>query len=294
MTYDSHILITFCVYTALGQSLVLAAGFGGMMSLSQAASLGVASYSAGLVAVSFGSSFFSQVLIAAAASLFFGWLLSLSGARHFDDEFILASLAIQVLFQSVVTNWQSLTGGPLGLSGIPGIRFFGWTVTQGPDYAAAFIIWLILSSIALHWISKSRYTAFLSAASSDPIFATSLGIAVTRIKGSALMLTSLLMVVPGILYASYARFLEPSTFSVGESILVLTVLIIGGRRSLIGVTVASAGLVLSAEGLKGVGLPAHLAANGRQVIFGALLILAVVVPRPSVWKRTRPRRVDVA
>ena len=284
MTYASHLFVTFSIYALMGQSLVLAAGLGGMMSLAQAASLGVAAYSAGIIATMVAGNIYLQIFASTVLCLLFGWILSLSGARHLGDSFILASLAIQVLFQAIVTNWQSLTGGPLGLSGIPPARIFGINISRAEDYAAAFCIWLLVSWASLWWLKKSHYSAALCAASSDPILARSLGIGVRGIKSSALVICSLLMVIPGLLYASYTRFLEPTAFSVSESILVLTVLIIGGQRSLGGVAAASAGLVLSIEALKAVGLPTAVAANGRQVVFGILLVLAVLFPRSSSKK----------
>ena len=78
--------------------------------------------------------------------------------------------------------------------------------------------------------------------------------------------------IPGVMYAHYISYIDPSSFTVDESIFVLSIVIIGGMRNLWGSVIASTFLILLPEALRFVGMPNAIAANMRQIIYGAILI----------------------
>jgi branched-chain amino acid transport system permease protein len=78
--------------------------------------------------------------------------------------------------------------------------------------------------------------------------------------------------IPGALYAHYIRYIDPTSFTVDESIFILSIVIIGGMRNLWGSIIAAAFLVLLPEALRFVGMPNSVAANMRQIIYGGILI----------------------
>jgi branched-chain amino acid transport system permease protein len=82
----------------------------------------------------------------------------------------------------------------------------------------------------------------------------------------------MLAAIPGILYAHYISYIDPTSFTVDESIFILSIVIIGGMRSLHGCVIASAFLGLLPEVLRFVGMPNAVAANMRQIIYGGILI----------------------
>ena len=81
--------------------------------------------------------------------------------------------------------------------------------------------------------------------------------------------------VPGVLYAHYISYIDPTSFTIMESIFILSIVIIGGMRNLWGAVIATAFLIILPEALRFVGMPNNIAANLRQIIYGAILVLVM-------------------
>jgi branched-chain amino acid transport system permease protein len=111
------------------------------------------------------------------------------------------------------------------------------------------------------------------------VFAQSLGKNTLRFKVTAFMVSAALAALAGSLYAHYLTYIEPSAFSVMESILVVSMVIIGGSGSRWGALVGAAVMVILPEALRFVGVPTSSAANVRQICYGMSLI-AILVIRP--------------
>lgn len=85
----------------------------------------------------------------------------------------------------------------------------------------------------------------------------------------------MLAAVPGALYAHYVSFIDPTSFTIHESIFILSVIIVGGMGNLWGSLAATGFLILVPEALRFVGLPGGIAANVRQMLYGTALILVI-------------------
>lgn len=86
----------------------------------------------------------------------------------------------------------------------------------------------------------------------------------------------MLAAIPGTLYAHYVSYVDPSSFTINESIMVMSIVIIGGMGSFLGSFMAAAFLVLLPEALRFVGMPDSIAANTRQIVYGLSLVLVVM------------------
>src|ERR1700761_3350498 len=125
MNYILHLCIFICFYTMLSQSLNLAAGKTGLISLAHAGFYGIGAYTSALLTLNTGTPFWLNLPIAILISGLIAFLVSLVALRTIEDYFIICTLGIQIIIFSVMNNWMSLTKGPLGIPGIPGIRFWG-------------------------------------------------------------------------------------------------------------------------------------------------------------------------
>ena len=272
MEYLLHLLILIGIYVMLSQSLSLSAGFGGMISLAHAGFYGVGAYTAALLAVNYHMSFLLTLPIAMLLSGLLALIVSAIALRTIDDYFIVCTLGIQVVVFSMMNNWMSLTRGPLGIPGIPGIKFFGVAIESK---WAFLLLTLIFASFIFFFLKKLTSSAFgrtLRALSEDEIFTQSLGKNVYFTKVIAFTVSAMIAAVPGVLYAHYISYIDPTSFTVDESIFILSIVIIGGMRNLWGCVIASAFLVLLPEALRFVGMPSGIAANMRQIIYGAVLV----------------------
>ena len=272
MEYLLHLLILVGIYVMLAQSLNLSAGFGGMISLAHAGFYGVGAYTAALLAVNYQIPFLLVLPVAMLLSGLLALLVSAIALRTIDDYFIVCTLGIQVVVFSLMNNWMSLTRGPLGIPGIPGISLFGvgieskWAFLLLTLFFAAFIFFFLKK------LTASSFGRTLRALSEDEIFAQSLGKNVYLSKVIAFTISAMIAAIPGALYAHYITYIDPTSFTVDESIFILSIVIIGGMRNLWGSVIAAAFLVFLPEILRFVGMPNAIAANMRQIIYGGILI----------------------
>jgi branched-chain amino acid transport system permease protein len=199
-------------------------------------------------------------------------IVSAIALRTIDDYFIICTLGIQVIVFSLMNNWMSLTHGPLGIPGIPGIQIFGMDIESNWTFLLLTIVLASLIFFFLKWMTGSSFGLTLRALSEDEIFTQSLGKNVYLSKVIAFTVGAMLAAIPGALYAHYISYIDPTSFTVNESIFILSIVIIGGMQNLRGSICAAAFLVLLPEVLRFVGMPNAIAANMRQIIYGGILI----------------------
>ena len=257
----------------LAQSLTITAGYSSLTSLAHAGFYGIGAYTTAILSVNYGFQFIVTLPIAMLLSGIISVLVSLIALRTVDDYFIIITLGIQVIAFSIMNNWMDLTNGPLGIPGIPPISLFGVVIKSK---IAFLIITLFLSGIifiVLRNITRSPFGRLLIAISEDEIFAKSLGKKVYTSKVISFTLGGMLAAIPGVLYAHYITYIDPTSFTVNESIFILSIVIIGGMRNLWGSAIAAAILVILPEALRFIGIPSNIAANMRQIIYGLTLII---------------------
>lgn len=276
MEYLLHLGIFICFYTLLAQSLNLAAGKTGLVSLAHAGFYGIGAYTTALLTLHFGFSFWLNLPIALLISGFVALIISLIALRTVEDYFIICTLGIQVIVFSLMNNWMDLTRGPLGIAGIPAIELFGF----GLDGKISFLL-LAMGFMASAWyllknLLHSGFGNTLTAISEDEIYAQSLGKNVYLAKTVAFTLSAMFAAIPGALYAHYISYIDPTSFTVSESIFILSIVIIGGMGNLSGSFFAAAFMVMLPEALRFVGMPDSIAANMRQIIYGAVLVIVMM------------------
>jgi branched-chain amino acid transport system permease protein len=272
MEYLLHLLILVGIYIMLSQSLNLSAGFGGMISLAHAGFYGVGAYTAALLAVNYQVPFLLALPVAMLLSGLLALIVSAIALRTIDDYFIICTLGIQVIVFSLMNNWMSLTKGPLGIPGIPGISLFGIEIERKWAFLLLTLFFVGLIFFFLKKLTGSALGRTLRALSEDEIFTQSLGKNVYLSKVIAFTAGAMLAAVPGALYAHYISYIDPTSFTVDESIFILSIVIIGGMQNLWGSVIAAAFLVFLPEVLRFVGMPNAIAANMRQIIYGGILI----------------------
>ena len=279
MEYILHLAIIICIYTILAQSLSLVAGYSGQMSLAHAGFYGIGAYTTALLSINFDSPPLLNLVAAMILSGIIAYVVSKVAVRTVDDYYIFITLGIQVVIYSLMNNWQDVTNGPLGIPGIPAFSILGFEFNEKIAFffLAAFfagIVWFVLSNI-----TKSPFGRVLCALSEDEIYTKSLGKNVAQAKVVSFVISGMLASIAGVLYAHYISYIDPSSFTVDESIFILSIVIIGGMRNLSGIFLAAVFLVLFPEFLRFIGLPSSIAANLRQIFYGIALIAVI-------WRKT--------
>lgn len=280
MEYLQHILILTGLYVILSLSLNLIVGYTGLLSIAHASFYSVGAYVVALMALKFHSPFIINIVCGVLLSCLLGVLVGLPSLRIRDDYFVVATFAFQVITFSILNSWVSLTGGPMGLPGIPQPTILGVEISS---HFRFLVLVGIVCAMAL-WVSsrivRSPFGRVLKAIREDEVFAQAAGKNVAAYKVFIFTIGSGMAAVAGVLYAHYISFIDPTSFTVMESIFIISIVIIGGSGSPWGPVVGAVALVLLPELLRFIGLPNSVAANLRQMIYGGLLV-AFMMWRPQ-------------
>lgn len=276
MEYLFHIFILAAIYSILALSLDLLVGFTGLISICQAAFYGLGAFTSALLATRSGVPFIlgapAGMLVAALASL----PVSLATGRLRGDYLVVLTLAFQTIVYGVLINWTEVTGGPRGIAGIPPPLIFGWSITSHVGYFILCGTMAVMSFFTVSNVSNSPLGRVLRAIREDEGAAQALGKNTARIKLGVFAVSAGLAAIAGALYAHYVSYIDPSSFTVMESILILSMVIIGGTGSRWGAIVGAVVLILLPEVLRFIGLPSSLAADLRQLLYGLLLVLTML------------------
>jgi len=273
MEYLLHILILICIYIILSESLNLIAGYAGILSIAHAAFYGVGAYVAALMALKLQTPFLANLFCAIILSGILGALVGIPSLRIRDDYFVIATFAFQVITFSVLNNWVSFTSGPMGLPGIPQPKIFGLAFSSHWSFLLLAAVFSVMVFLTCRRIVHSPFGRVLKAIREDEVFALAMGKNVAFYKVLVFVLGAGMAAVAGALYATYITFIDPTSFTVMESIFVISIVIIGGAGSLWGPVLGAAFLVSLPELLRFVGLPSSVAANVRQILYGGLLVV---------------------
>ena len=279
MEYLLHIGIMLCIYVILVLSTNLTVGMANLLTMCQAAFYGIGAYIGTFFLMQFNLPFVVIALIVMALTGLTSIVISYASVKLKGDYFILATLGFQMIVYTILYNWISVTRGPYGIPGIPAIKLFGvWSLNGIYSY---FFLSLVLV-MAVVWffgqLQRSPYGRMLKAIRTDELSAQALGRNTIQLKSWAFFISAAFAGLAGTVYASYVSYIDPTSFTLDESIFIITALFIGGIGSRVwGSVVGAAVVVILPELLRFVGLPDAVAANLRQIIYGVVLIVLMFV-----------------
>lgn len=297
-------------YVALGWGLSILVGMIGLLDLGYVAFYAVGAYAFSILAVDYGWSFWQTLPIvvlicAVGAAMVGGPILRLRG-----DYFAIVTLGLAEIIRLTIINWQSLTHGPDGITGIPRPSVFGMaTFNMGDDALPSFSDWTgmehdpmqrlifmyllllgfaLLVMLLLGWLRRSTFGLAFEAIREDEIAAQATGVNRAMMKLFAYVMAAIIAGIGGAFFASRQGFVSPESFNPMESFIVLAIVVLGGMGSRLGVVIAA--LVL-------IGLPELFRefAQYRMLAFGLALVLIMLWRPQGLLAHRRPTqtlRVD--
>jgi len=278
--YLLHILVITGIYIILTLSLNLVVGYTGLASLGHAAFSCVGAYASSLLALRYGVSPWIGLPIGACSAAILGLVVGAPSLRLKGDYLALATFGLGVIVYSVAKNWMAVTRGPMGLPGIPGFSIFGYQISSVWAYLILVAFFVFLTFFVLRRVVKSPFGRVLRGIREDEVAALAMGKNVNKYKMIVFVVGAFFAGIAGSLYAHYITFIDPSSFTVMESITILLMVVFGGMGSLGGSFVGAAVLVIFPEMLRFLGMPSSVAAPLRQMIYGLLLIV-LMLKRPQ-------------
>ena len=269
------------IYVMLGLSTNLLVGIVGIFSVSQAAVFGVGAYIVAHFLMAMDPlSFLPALAIAMVCCITLNILVTLPSLRVSGDYFVVTSFGIQLLATAVFTNWTAGTGGANGLPGIPPPDVFGHELDSTFQLMALCLCGLLLACGCFWLIMRAPFGRLLRAIREDELAVAAAGKNVLRAKVSAAALAGAFAGMAGGMYATFLSFIDPSSFDLDASILLLTMVVVGGARTLAGSIVGPFLLLAMPQALSMLDIPTTIAAAARQLIYGVLLI-AFMLFRPQ-------------
>jgi len=271
--YFLQILILINIYIIIAISLNLIAGYLGILSIAHAGFYGIGAYVTALMSIHMNFSFFVNLPFAILVACFVGIIIALPSLRIHHDFFVIATFGFQVILFSIFNNWIALTNGPLGISGIDKIQIFGLVIDSSFEYLIFTLIFTVIIYFIAKRIVESPFGRVIKAIREDELFTQSLGKNITKYKIIVFLIGGSFAAIAGTLYAHYFTFIDPSSFTILESIFMISIVVIGGAGRISGSILGAILLVIIPELLRFLGMPTSVAANLRQIIYGALLVL---------------------
>ncbi len=288
--YLAHFLVMVGIYSILALSLNLLIGYSGIFSLAHAAIYGIGAYASALAALKLGLGFWGGMVVAASVGAFASALVAIPSLRVAGDYYVVASFGLQVVLLAVFMNWTDLTNGHAGLPGIPRPNLFGWVIDQPLEYVFLATAFAVLTWAICRRLTGSAFGRVLQAIRDDEIAALAMGKNVVLVKIVIACISSALGAMAGSLYAHYITYINPSSFALHESIFIATLVILGGSERLAGPVVGAFLLLAIPELLKFLAIPDAVAAPMRQIIYGALLVLFMLIRPEGILGRARHGR----
>jgi branched-chain amino acid transport system permease protein len=268
--YWIDVLNNVGLYTMLALSLNLILGHAGMFHMGHAAFFAIGAYTTAFLNLSHGWPIMWTMPAAAltaglAAALVAGPIIHLRG-----DYLLIVTIGIVEIVRIALTNdIFGLTGGPNGLMGIARPSVFGFRLSR-PHHFFYFIWFMVaLSLLLFHWLENSRFGRALKFIKEDAVAAENMGVNTTRYKLMAFVVGAAWAGAAGTIFACRMRTVSPDSFNFSESVILFTIVILGGSGSQRGVVLGSF-LVM--------GLPQILMdfQDKRLLVFGAALVIMMI------------------
>jgi len=284
--YILNILMQAATQAVAVTGLVVVLGYCGQISLAQAAFFGLGAYGVALGTTDAGLPFSVALAIGIAAAVLFGVLLGLASLRLGGHYLAMVTISFQQILTLVLTNWIGLTHGPDGVRGIARPAVPGLRLDAGDRYLTLCLLALAAVAWAVWRLKTSRLGRAMQSVRDNEIAASTCGIDVFRTKVLAFAISAALGGLGGGLYAGARSYISPDEFGFGESIVMLTMGLLGGIASPFGALLGTGLLVILPEWLR-------FLRNIYLAVYGAAVILIMVFLPEGLWGFTNRLRRTV-
>lgn len=275
-TYQTNIMITALMYVVLGLGLNIVVGMAGLLDLGFVAFYAVGAYSYALLNHHFGLGFWAVLPIGGCLAALAGLILGFPVLRLRGDYLAIVTLGFGEIIRLVLENWNEFSMGPSGISNIARPGFFGIEMSLNGSILYLYyimIVFMIITIFVVNRLQDSRLGRAWIALREDEIACQAMGIDKRKTKLVAFSLGAFWAGIVGVIFAAKTTFINPASFTFLESAIILSIVVLGGMGSIVGVIMGAFVLIL---------LPEYLRAFSeyRMLAFGGILV-AMMVFRPQ-------------
>ncbi|GAB4408386.1 MAG: high-affinity branched-chain amino acid ABC transporter permease LivM [Thermodesulfovibrionales bacterium] len=264
---DVAILTGIYIILALGLNVVV--GFTGLLNLGFVAFYAIGAYTYALLNVRLGFGFWQSLPLCLGLTTISGFILAVPALRLRGDYLAIVTLGFGEIAHLILNNWDILTGGPNGISGISPPYIFGISMGSLSRYYYITLFAVLFTYMIVNRVRSSRIGRAWIAIREDEIGASSIGINTMRYKLYAFAFGAFWAGLAGALFSAKMQFVSPESFTFIESVLILCMVILGGLGSIPGVIIGALILVVLPEVLREV-------QSYRLLALGAGLIVMMI------------------
>jgi branched-chain amino acid transport system permease protein len=270
--YQVNIMTTALIYVVTGLGLNVVVGVAGLLHLGYAAFYAVGAYTYALLNFHYGLSFWLALPIGAALGCGFAILLGIPVLRLRGDYLAIVTLGFGEIIRLVLENWNEFSFGPSGIANIPRPKFLWFDFSLEQSTIFIYFLMLVLALLTVfvtNRLKDSRIGRAWIAMREDEVACQAMGIDIARTKLSAFAMGSAWAGMAGVVFAAKTTFINPASFTLWESIVILCIVVLGGMGSILGVILGALVLIL---------LPEYLRAFSeyRMLIFGVVMVVMMV------------------
>jgi len=281
--YWTDVLNSIGLYAALGLSLNLIVGHAGLFNLGHAAFYAVGAYTAAILNTTWHIPILPLMPVCGLTAGLFALIIARPIIHLRGDYLCIVTIGVgEIVRIALINNVFGITGGANGIFGIARPNLFGWVIRKPHEFF--YLIWAFVAVTVFffHRLENSRFGRALNYLREDETAAEGSGIDTAHYKLMAFVLGAAWAGMVGTLYAAKMTIIAPESFSFWESVVMFTLIILGGSGSIPGVLLGAFLIVGLPEAFRGF-------TNARMMVFGAAMI-AMMIFRTGGILPARPRR----
>ena len=266
----TDIMVFVGIYCLITLGLCIFMGYAGQISIGHAAFFGIGAYVSAILTVRYGINPWTCMLIGIAVSAGVALLVGAPSLKLKGHYLAMATLAFGIIIFIIFNEEIEWTGGPDGMSGIPGLSLFGYEFDSAEKYY--YLVWSFVIAafiFTINVIQSGTGRALRAIHASEPA-ASAMGVNIAKYKIIVFVYSAILASLAGSLYAHYLNFINPSTFDLFFSIKLLIMIALGGMHNIWGAIIGAVIITfLSYEWL-------HYFEEFEVIVYGAILLLVTI------------------
>jgi len=267
--YYQDIMTLTGMYVVLALGLNIVVGQAGLLNLGYVAFYAIGAYTYAILSTTFGLSFWPGLIAGGLAAAVSAVSLGMPTLRLRGDYFAIVTLGLGEITRIVLNNWDSMTGGPNGISKIGRPVIAGYELHTTLDFYYLILLLVIITIFAMQRLIASRIGRAWIAIREDEVAAEAMGVNTYRMKLLAFVLASAWAGIAGVFFSAKMAFVSPESFTFFESVLILCMVVLGGMGSIPGIILGALLLITLPEIFRDF-------QDYRMLAFGVALVLMMV------------------
>jgi branched-chain amino acid transport system permease protein len=270
--YSRHILNMVFINCILAISINLVFGYTGGLTFGHVAVYGIGAYTSALLSTKLGFSFLLSFCLAGVSGALIGIIIGYPTLKLAGPYFALATMGFHKVMEMIFLNWETVTGGPAGITGIPYPVIFGIHFKSEERYYYLLVIVTVIIFLIYRNLITSHRGKTITAMRDNAIAAAAMGINVPFVRISAFTVSTIFAALAGSLYAHMVKYVAPEAFPLGESVTLLMMVVLGGPGFIMGPVYGSIVVVLANEYLQNL-------EQFNMLVFGiGIMVLLIFLP----------------